>query len=112
MKLNLFVAAAVVVLSLLGVVSSQTLRKGTAPAASAAVQKNQLRKMTITRSGSRTPNRGPEANFTGSVSIEPLFPVNSPSRTSGGSVTFEPGARSAWHTHPLGQTLIVTAGTG
>ena len=46
------------------------------------------------------------------MSVEPLFPVNSPSRTSGGSVTFEPGARSAWHTHPLGQTLIVTAGTG
>jgi quercetin dioxygenase-like cupin family protein len=68
--------------------------------------------MTITRSGERTPGRGPEANFTGSVSVEPLFPVNPPSRSSGGSVTFEPGARSAWHTHPLGQTLIVTAGTG
>ncbi|MBD6618772.1 cupin domain-containing protein [Komarekiella sp. 'clone 1'] len=68
--------------------------------------------MTITRSGSRMPSRGSEANFTGNVSVEPLFPVNSPSRTSGGSVTFEPGARSAWHTHPLGQTLIVTVGTG
>jgi hypothetical protein len=68
--------------------------------------------ITITPSGARTPSKGPEANFTGNVSVEPLFPVNAPSRTSGGSVTFERGARSAWHTHPLGQTLIVTAGTG
>ncbi len=68
--------------------------------------------MTIARSGTRTPSKGPEQNFTGNVSVEPLFPVNSPSRTSGGSVTFEPGARSAWHTHPLGQTLIVMTGLG
>jgi len=69
-------------------------------------------KMTITRSGTRTPSKGPEQNFTGNVSVDPLFPVNSPSRASGGSVTFEPGARSAWHTPPLAQTLIVTAGMG
>ena len=50
--------------------------------------------------------------FTGSVRIDSLFQANDPSRTSGSSVTFEPGARSAWHTHPLGQILIVTAGTG
>lgn len=68
--------------------------------------------MTITRSGARASSRGPEANFTGKVSSEALFAANAPARTSGASVTFEPGARSAWHTHPLGQTLIVTAGTG
>jgi 4-carboxymuconolactone decarboxylase len=111
MDIKLFAAAAVM-LSLLGVASAQTTRERTTPASSAAIQKNQPQKMTITRGGERTPGRGPEANFTGSVSVEPLFPANSPSRTSGGSVTFEPGARSAWHTHPLGQTLIVTAGTG
>jgi quercetin dioxygenase-like cupin family protein len=75
-------------------------------------QSNHSKKMTITRSGARTPSRGPEASFTGNVSVEPLFPVNPPSRTSGGSVIFERGARSAWHTHPLGQILIVTAGKG
>ena len=66
----------------------------------------------ITRSGSQPYRQGPAENFTGSVRVEPLFPANAPSRASGGRVTFEPGARSAWHTHPLGQTLIVTAGTG
>jgi quercetin dioxygenase-like cupin family protein len=68
--------------------------------------------ITITRSGSQPSRKGPAAYFTGSVRIDPLFQANDPSRTSGASVTFEPGARSAWHTHPLGQTLIVTAGTG
>src|SRR4051794_2740392 len=62
-------------------------------------------RMTITHSGSRTPSKGPEVTFTGNVSVAPLFPATSPSRTSGGQVTFEPGARSAWHTHPLGQIL-------
>jgi 4-carboxymuconolactone decarboxylase len=66
----------------------------------------------ITRSGSRAPQKGPSEHFTGSVSVDPLFQASDPSRVSGGRVTFEPGARSAWHTHPLGQTLIVTAGTG
>jgi quercetin dioxygenase-like cupin family protein len=50
--------------------------------------------------------------FTGTVRIDPLFPVRDPARVSAGSVTFEPGARTAWHTHPLGQTLIITAGLG
>jgi quercetin dioxygenase-like cupin family protein len=68
--------------------------------------------ITITRSGSQPSRKGPAEYFTGSVRIDPLFQAQDPSRTSGSSVTFEPGARSAWHTHPLGQTLIVTAGTG
>lgn len=66
----------------------------------------------ITRSGSQQPIKGPAEHFTGSVEVEPLFPVRDPSRTSGGKVTFAPGARSAWHAHPLGQTLIVTEGMG
>ena len=68
--------------------------------------------MTITRNGSQRSNKAPAQYFTGSVRVDPLFQRKAPSRVSGGSVTFEPGARSAWHTHPLGQTLIVTAGTG
>src|SRR5947208_13589829 len=68
--------------------------------------------MTITRNGSQRSNKAPEQYFTGSVRVDPLFQPKAPSRVSGGSVTFEPGARSAWHTHPWGQTLIVIAGTG
>ena len=66
----------------------------------------------IVRSGSQQPGKGPAEYFTDSVEVQPLFPANAPSRTTGGTVTFQPGARSAWHTHPLGQTLIVTAGRG
>ena len=68
--------------------------------------------ITVTRAGSQPSNKGPAQFFTGSVRVDPLFAANEPSRTSGGLVTFEPGARSAWHTHPLGQILIVTAGKG
>ena len=68
--------------------------------------------MNIIRSGSQPSNRGPADWFTGTVRIDPLFQANAPSRAVGNSVTFEPGARTAWHTHPLGQTLIVTAGCG
>ena len=66
----------------------------------------------VTRSGSQPSRQGSAENFTGSVRIDPLFNANAPSRASGGRVTFKPGARTAWHTHPLGQTLIVTAGSG
>jgi quercetin dioxygenase-like cupin family protein len=66
----------------------------------------------IMRNGSQPSTEGSADYFTGSVRINPLFPAHDPSRTSGASVTFEPGARTAWHTHPLGQTLIVTAGVG
>jgi quercetin dioxygenase-like cupin family protein len=68
--------------------------------------------MHITRIGSQPSNKGPEASFTGTVRVDPLFQADAPARVSGGSVTFEPGARTAWHTHPLGQTLIVTSGCG
>ena len=68
--------------------------------------------MKIKRSGSQPSNQGPADWFTGSVRIDPLLQANPPARAVGASVTFEPGARTAWHTHPLGQTLIVTAGCG
>ena len=68
--------------------------------------------MQITRRGSEASRPGPTEYFTGAVRIDPLFQARDPARVSGGSVTFEPGARTAWHTHPLGQTLIVTAGCG
>jgi quercetin dioxygenase-like cupin family protein len=68
--------------------------------------------MQIKRSGSQASNKGPSDWFTGTVRIDPLFPAAHPARAAGNSVTFEAGARTAWHTHPLGQTLIVTAGAG
>ena len=68
--------------------------------------------MDIKRSGSQPSARGPDEYFTGTVRINPLFEAPDPARAIGASVTFEPGARTAWHTHPLGQTLIVTAGCG
>ena len=68
--------------------------------------------MEIKRSGSQPSGQGPADWFTGAVRIDPLFQPTDPARTAGACVTFEPGARTAWHTHPLGQTLIVTAGCG
>jgi quercetin dioxygenase-like cupin family protein len=68
--------------------------------------------MEIKRVGSQPSGRGPEAWFTGTVRVDPLFSAPEPARAGGALVTFEPGARTAWHTHPLGQTLIVTAGLG
>ena len=68
--------------------------------------------MDIKRSGSRPSAKGPDNYFIGAVRIDPLFDAPDPARVFGASVTFEPGARTAWHTHPLGQTLIVTAGRG
>lgn len=68
--------------------------------------------MTITRNGSTPSAPGPEAYFTGTVRIDAPFATEEPARVGGATVTFEPGARTAWHTHPLGQTLIVVAGLG
>src|SRR5437899_10649291 len=68
--------------------------------------------MEIKRSGSQPSGQGPADWFTGTVRIDRLFEAPEPARVRGASVTFEPGARTAWHTHPLGQTLIVTAGRG
>jgi quercetin dioxygenase-like cupin family protein len=68
--------------------------------------------MDIKRSGSQPSGKGPAEYFTGSVRVDPLMQTPDPARVAGASVTFEPGARTAWHTHPLGQTLIVTSGRG
>jgi quercetin dioxygenase-like cupin family protein len=68
--------------------------------------------MDIKRVGSQPSNKGPADWLTGTVRIDPLFQPNASARAAGAWVTFEPGARTAWHTHPLGQTLIVTAGCG
>ncbi|HTR86964.1 MAG TPA: cupin domain-containing protein [Reyranella sp.] len=68
--------------------------------------------MDIKRSGSQPSARGALEAFTGAVRVDPLFQARDPARTSGASVTFEPHARTAWHAHPLGQTLVVTAGCG
>jgi quercetin dioxygenase-like cupin family protein len=68
--------------------------------------------MEIKRIGSQPSGRGPAEYFTGTVRIDSLFEAHDPARALGASVTFEPGARTAWHAHPLGQALIVTAGCG
>jgi quercetin dioxygenase-like cupin family protein len=66
----------------------------------------------IIRNGTQPSARGPAENFTGNVRVDSRFNADAPARAGGGLVTFEPGARTAWHTHPLGQTLIVTQGVG
>jgi quercetin dioxygenase-like cupin family protein len=81
-------------------------------AAETASTRNRNGAMEIKRSGSQPSRQGPVEYFTGAVRVDPLFQAPDPARVSGGSVTFEPGARTAWHTHPLGQTLIVTSGFG
>lgn len=68
--------------------------------------------MHISRIGSQASTKGPADYFTGTVRVDPLFQADAPAGAGGASVTFEPGARTAWHTHPLGQTLIVTSGLG
>lgn len=79
---------------------------------SGAASKGGAQAMEIKRSGTQPSQKGPADHFTGTARVEPLFQATAPSRTSGAYVTFEPSARSAWHTHPLGQILVVTAGVG
>lgn len=75
-------------------------------------QKEAQMEIDIKRNGSRPSQKGSQDWFSGSVRIDPLFQAQDPARTGAGQVTFEPSARTAWHTHPLGQTLIITAGLG
>jgi quercetin dioxygenase-like cupin family protein len=82
-----------------------------APIGGASTEKQEF-SMDIKRIGTQPSSKGPAEWFTGTVRIDPLFPANAPARAAGASVTFEPGARTAWHTHPVGQTLIITAGCG
>jgi len=104
-------AATVILLSLFASISAQANQAGAASRSGAAsVQDSQTIK--ITRSGSQPSRKGPAENFTGSVRIDTQFQATAPGRAFGARVTFTPGARTAWHSHPLGQTLIVTAGVG
>jgi quercetin dioxygenase-like cupin family protein len=94
--------------------TSATLAASSLPREEAAAEAEQNKElhMEITRVGSTPSAKGPSEYFTGSVRVDRLFQPHAPARTSAGHVTFEPGARSAWHTHPLGQTLIITSGCG
>ncbi|MNH01889.1 Cupin domain protein [compost metagenome] len=82
------------------------------PAAAIASGSAPDQTMLVVRNGEQPSINGPATSFVGSARIDPLFPARAPSRVSAGYVNFQPGARSMWHTHPLGQTLVVTAGTG
>ena len=97
-------AITLISLSLFASVASLAQTSAAKPSTSSSIK--------IARSDSLQPKKGSAEYFTGSVQVQELFPAYDPSRTSGGKVTFEAGARSAWHTHPLGQILIVTDGTG
>ena len=106
-------AATFVSVSLVAPASARPNQAGEAPGAGAPPAASQdSPKIVITRSGTQPSRKGPAENFTGSVRVDPLFEATDPPRASGASVTFEPGARSAWHTHPVGQILMVTAGVG
>ena len=98
MRLHLIIAAAL---------ASHGLTASTGHA-----QQQERPTVNITRAGSLPSNKGPVDWFTGTVRIDPLFTAPAPARAAGATVTFEPGARTAWHTHPLGQTLIVVSGLG
>lgn len=103
MKMKLL-ATTVMSFSLLALVHAQA---GQTQVPSSRAQAQEVR-----RNGSQPSTKGPAENFTGSVRVDPLFSARDSSSVTGGSVTFEPGARTAWHTHPVGQHLIVTAGVG
>lgn len=105
--MKLLIAAAIS-LSLLASAFAQSNQTGAASSTSA--QDSQA--IRIARRGTQPSRQGPAENFTGSVRVDPLFQASAPARASGSLVTFEPGAHTNWHTHTLGQTLIVTAGTG
>jgi 4-carboxymuconolactone decarboxylase len=104
-------AATGITLSLFASTFAQTNQAGAASSPHVA-QAPGSQSIRIMRNGSQPSRQGPAENFTGSVRVDPLFQANAPGRATGSLVTFAPGARSAWHTHPLGQVLIVTAGTG
>ena len=106
-EMKLFFAGMNLIVLLFG---STVLQAQTTPAKDQAAPKKHS--IEIAPSGSQPPSKAPVEHFTGSATIEPVFAAHDPSRASGGKVTFEPGARSAWHTHPLGQILVVTDGRG
>jgi len=93
-------------------IAAMAAAKPASSGTAAARPNGRNRTMGITRAGSQPSGKGPSEYFTGSVRVDPLFQDPEPSRVTGGLVTFEPGARSNWHTHPRGQTLIVVSGVG
>jgi quercetin dioxygenase-like cupin family protein len=113
MNTRLLLAAATS-LSLIAAAPAALVRPLAAPAegVSLTVTDQDSLAVRVARAGSRPSAPGPAENFTGSVRIDPVFDATGPRRAAGAFVTFESGARTAWHTHPLGQTLIVTAGVG
>lgn len=111
MKLSVVTAISLVVLASATVQADDARRSGCGDA-SAAISSEDAQAVRVIRSGSQPSRQGPEEYFTGSARIDPLFTAEQPSCSGASYVTFEPGARTAWHTHPLGQVLIVTAGTG
>lgn len=107
------IAATALSLALAASVHAQTgSPTAQASGASGSTAGRNAAEMVISRAGSQASTKGPAQNFTGNVRVDPLFGARAPSTVSGAAVTFEPGARSAWHTHPLGQVLVVTAGAG
>jgi quercetin dioxygenase-like cupin family protein len=106
-KLRQVIAAAIAI-ALVAPVGAQGVPAIATEAAGPSTQQG----MKFTAHGTQASVKGSAQNFTGSVRVDTLFGANAPSRTTGAYVTFEPGARSAWHSHPLGQTLVVTAGVG
>jgi quercetin dioxygenase-like cupin family protein len=103
--------AILVGLPVLGVALAQT-RPGADAGVESTTARGSAPALRITRAGTQASTKGPAEWFTGTVRVDPLFTAVPPARASAASVTFEPGARTAWHTHPLGQTLLVTAGLG
>ncbi|MBD8533280.1 MULTISPECIES: cupin domain-containing protein [unclassified Massilia] len=91
------------------IISAFALAAATAQAQTTPTASGEI---SIARNGTQPSSQGPAANFTGAVRVDPLFQPKASTRSAAAYVTFEPGARSAWHSHPLGQTLIVTAGVG
>lgn len=108
------IAAALASLSLLASAGGRDARTpaDAEPAARPAAAAQDTQRVAVTRNGARPSQRGPAEWFTGTVRIDPLFDPNDASRAGSAYVTFEPGARTAWHTHPRGQRLVVTAGVG
>ncbi len=104
----------VMALFLLASLSGLTNQAGAAsePGAPPVGSSDGSQRISVTPSGSQPSAKGSNDYFTGTVRIDPLFKANDPLRASGSYVTFEPGARTAWHSHPVGQILIVTAGSG
>ena len=105
------ITTAALTLSLLASASSQTNHERVNPGPDSTEQSG-VQSIRITRGGSQPSRQGPAEHFSGSVRIDHVFGADAPGRAGGALVTFEPGARTAWHIHPLGQTLIVTAGVG